>query len=301
MADVTSNPHREQLHRSRWELLDHVNALTDRPLTVLSFVWVGLLVVDLTRGLGPALGLVSNVIWGLFVADFAVEFLIAPHKLTYLRHNWLTALALVLPAFRMLRLFRAFRALRLARAARPLNLVRLLTSVNRGLGALRHAMRHRGVGYVAALTLLVLFAGAAGMYAFENPQALRDAGKADAAGLGSYGEAVWWTAMVLTTMGSDYFPRTAEGRLLCWLLALYAFAVFGYLTATVASYFVGQDHQAGGAGGQVQADAAALREEIAALRAELQILGGELRGRARVRPAPAGQDGPKSAAGRFSG
>ncbi len=67
---------------------------------------------------------------------------------------------------------------------------------------------------------------------------MRDSGYASAAragaGLDSYGEAVSWTAMVLTTMGTDYFPKTAEGRLLCWLLAagcwllaLYAFAVFG--------------------------------------------------------------------------
>ncbi len=42
-------------------------------------------------------------------------------------------------------------------------------------------------------------------------------------------------------MGSDYWPRTPEGRILCLLLALYAFAVFGYVTATLASYFIGRD------------------------------------------------------------
>jgi voltage-gated potassium channel len=47
--------------------------------------------------------------------------------------------------------------------------------------------------------------------------------------------------MLLTTMGSDYWPRTAEGRLLCLLLAVYAFAVFGYVTAAIAAYFVGRD------------------------------------------------------------
>ena len=48
--------------------------------------------------------------------------------------------------------------------------------------------------------------------------------------------AVWWTAMLLTTMGSEYWPRTPEGRVLCLLLALYAFAVFGYVTAAIAAY-----------------------------------------------------------------
>jgi hypothetical protein len=51
--------------------------------------------------------------------------------------------------------------------------------------------------------------------------------------------------MLLTTMGSDYWPRTPEGRLLCLLLAIYAFAVFGYVTAAIAAYFVGQDRSEG--------------------------------------------------------
>ena len=43
---------------------------------------------------------------------------------------------------------------------------------------------------------------------------------------------------VLTTMGADYFPRTGEGRVLGLLLAIYGFAVFGYVTASIASLFV---------------------------------------------------------------
>lgn len=60
-------------------------------------------------------------------------------------------------------------------------------------------------------------------------------------GFQDYGTALWWTAMLLTTMGSEYWPRTPEGRILCLLLATYAFAVFGYVTAAIAAYFVGKD------------------------------------------------------------
>jgi voltage-gated potassium channel len=48
----------------------------------------------------------------------------------------------------------------------------------------------------------------------------------------------------LTSIGSDYFPQSAEGRLLCFIIALYGFAVFGYVTATLATYFVGRDAEA---------------------------------------------------------
>ena len=47
--------------------------------------------------------------------------------------------------------------------------------------------------------------------------------------------------MLLTSLGSEYWPQTAEGQSLCLLLGIYGFCVFGYITATLASYFVGND------------------------------------------------------------
>jgi voltage-gated potassium channel len=257
------------LHTQRLELLEHLNNLSDKPLVALSFVWLALLILDLTSGLGPLLQTLSTAIWGIFIVDFVLEFAIAPRKLHYLRRNWLTVISLVLPALRVLRVARALRVLRAARAVRSLSLLRLLTSLNRGMRATRKTLGRRGVGYVVALTVVVTVVGAAGMAFFESPQALREAGyTADAAGgLLNYGEALWWTAMIMTTMGSEYWPQTAEGRILSWLLSLYAFAIFGYITATIASYFVGQDQVAQAPVADASAELAALRQEIAALQA----------------------------------
>ena len=49
--------------------------------------------------------------------------------------------------------------------------------------------------------------------------------------------------MIMTTMGSDYWPRTAEGRILCFLLSLSSIGTFGYITASLASLFIGRDVQ----------------------------------------------------------
>jgi voltage-gated potassium channel len=88
----------------------------------------------------------------------------------------------------------------------------------------------------------------------------------------TYGDALWWTAMMITTIGSNYFPHSAEGRVLCFLLALYGFAVFGYVTATLATFFVGRDaankeSELAGSG-----DVRALRDEIELLRSEIRLL-----------------------------
>ena len=47
--------------------------------------------------------------------------------------------------------------------------------------------------------------------------------------------------MIITTLGSAHWPGTAEGRILGFLLSLYAFGIFGYITATLATFFVGRE------------------------------------------------------------
>ena len=233
----------------RESTLQQLQDWLEKPMLVLSFAWLALLVVELVWGLNRALWVAGQVIWVIFIAEFAVSLALAPDKLQYLRRNWLKALALAAPALRILRIARFAR---IARASRGLRLLRVVSSVNRGMHALGAAMRRRGFGYVLALTLVVTLAGSAGMYALE-----RDA---PGAGFDSYATALWWTAMIMTTMGSEYWPKTPDGRVLCLFLALYAFAVFGYVTATLATFFIGQDARSGGE----------LKDELAALRAELR-------------------------------
>jgi voltage-gated potassium channel len=60
-------------------------------------------------------------------------------------------------------------------------------------------------------------------------------------GFENYGMALWWTAMRVITAGSEAWPLTGEGRALAFVLALFGYAVFGYVTATLATFFVGRD------------------------------------------------------------
>lgn len=225
------------LRRERWKLTVRLVRVLERPMLWLSAVWSVLIVLEFTWGLSPWLRTLSDIIWAAFVVQFLVEFATAPQKGMYLRKRWVTALSLAVPAIRLLRLARVIRLVRVARAARGVRLVRLLGTMNRGMRTLALGFKRRGLGYLMVLTALVVLTGAAGMYRFELDAP-------GGAGFPDYGTALWWTAMLLTTMGSDYWPRTGEGRLLCLLLALYAFAVFGYVTAAIAAYFVDRDKEA---------------------------------------------------------
>ena len=215
----------------RWATLAELEEWLRTPMLVLSAAWLALVVAELAWGESRLLETAGTVIWVIFLAEFALRLALAPDKAGFLRANWLSVIALLAPA---LRLLRGFRLLRLTGAARGLRLVRVVGTANRGMNALRAAMRRRGLGYVLALTALLDLLGAAGMYAFERAPEVEG-------GFESFGDALWWTSMLMTTMGSEYWPRTVEGRVLCLLLSLYAFAVFGYITAAFASFFVGRD------------------------------------------------------------
>jgi voltage-gated potassium channel len=234
-------------------------------MVALAFVWLALLVAELVWGERRAFLVLGTLIWGVFLLDFGVKLVLVRRKTAYLRRNWLSAISLLVPALRIFRIVRVVRLLRLARVGRGLRLFRLLISLNRGMRALGASLHRRGFAYIVALTAVVVTAGSAGMYAFERQVA---------GGLDSYGEALWWTTMVMTTLGSDTWPQTFEGRVLCVFLALYAFGIFGYVTATLATFFVGRDAESSDGEVAGSAELAALRRELAALRGEIRAVSG---------------------------
>ena len=240
------------LNKERATLLRRLNHTLETPMIFLGFVWLVLLLIELTKGMTPVLEALSLTIWALFIVDFLIKFFLAPHKVPFLKNNWLTIISLGIPALRVLRVFRVARLLR---GLRSIRLVKVVASINRSMRSLGATMRRRGVKYVFLLTMLVLFAGAAGMYALEK----------EVQGFESYWTALWWTAMLLSSMGSDYWPQTPEGRLLCLLLSIYGFGVFGYLTATISSFFIGRDAEEKAAPLAGAHEMAALQQQLAAL------------------------------------
>ena len=248
---MNNNQRRDE---ERDALLERVVERMELPMVVLGFAWLILLIVDFVWGLHPVLQWISTIIWIIFILDFLLELIIAPKKIAYLRRNWLMVLALFVPA---LRVFRFLQVVRIIPGAR---LVRVLSSMTRAMHALGASLGRHGFRYVVGLSLLVMFAGAAGMYAFERP------------GLRSYPDALWWTAMIITTLGSGYWPRTLEGRVLCIILSLYAFSVFGYVTATLATFLVGREAEKDEGELAGAKSIAALHNEVIRLREEIETL-----------------------------
>ena len=129
-------------------------------------------------------------------------------------------------------------------------------------------MGRRGFGYVVALASIVALAGSSGMYAFErgiNPD------------IKSFGAALWY-AVIAITVSTDYWPYSPEGRILAFLLGLFSLAVTGYVTAALASYFIGRDVESDEETAILNKKAIDdLRAEIQALRNENKVVISEVR------------------------
>jgi len=259
---------KEVIKDERFVLLHNLNKMTDKVMIALAFVWIGLMIGDFVGKLSPPLVILNNVIWAIFGLDFAMKFIIAPKKWEFLKTHWILLISLILPAFRLLRILQALSALR------ALSFVRILTSLNVGISQLTDAMGRRGLGWVTIITVIVLFGGAAGMYNLESINALNAQGYGDVVkaggGFKSYSDSVWWTAMLMTTIGSQYWPVTTAGRALCFFLSMFSLGVFGYITAALASFFVDKEETAAPKRAREET-LQALRDEVRALREELRV------------------------------
>jgi voltage-gated potassium channel len=198
-------------------------------------------------------GQAETAIWAVFVVDFVLELALVPSKRAYLKRNWLTAVAVLLPTLR------AVRVLRVAHALRSMSLLRTLTTLNRGTRALGHIVERGQLGYALVLTLLVTGSAAASAYYLEHD--------APGAIIQTPGDALWWAATLVTTMNSSLEAVTFEGQVVSLLLQVFALGVSGYVTALIAVYLLGTPQPAKRP--DDDADLRALRREVAELRAIL--------------------------------
>lgn len=215
----------------REELREKLDRYLDLPLALASLVVVLLIIIQLTGEVNePWRGrveLMSWGLWGLFFLEFAAKFALAPVKRRYLRNNWLDALIVLLPFLKFLRLARVLRA------TRALPIFRLLVFGGRGSGSALTLLRRRRLGQLGIISVMVILLGATVGYLLEI----------DATGgrIDNFGDALWWSATTITTVGSEVYPVTIGGRILAFVLMIYAIGVFSYFIGAIASVLVDFD------------------------------------------------------------
>jgi voltage-gated potassium channel len=204
------------------------------PMLFLSFVWLCILITELAYGTNTALSDFGTGIWILFIFYFTMCLWTVANRISFLKKNWLFILAILVSVLRFFPLLQPFPLVRALTATFGMQVIWIFASADQGMRSLRRALGRRGAGYALALTLVVLFAGAAGMLHFEgisdDPQSIH-----------TYPKALWWTAMQMTNISSAYSIRTTGGRIICLGISIYAAGMFGYLTALFATFLIDRD------------------------------------------------------------
>jgi voltage-gated potassium channel len=250
----------------RAQLLQRFEEATEWPLLFLALMMIPLLgvplAIDVDGDTALAIDGVSYVIWGIFAVDLSIRTYLSEKRVRYLIRHWYDVLIVVVPFLRPLRIARSARALRLMRMGRltPF-LARIWVSTQR-------LMKHRGLQWIVLGGIAVVFAGAAGVWAFED---------GEGGGLDDYGTTLWWAMETVTTVGyGDNVPVTPEGRGVAVFLMLVGIAFFSWVTANIAAFLV--EFGGGDAHGVTTHDLMAkleeLESEIKALRAERPQAGG---------------------------
>lgn len=214
----------EPLPTRRERLAVLVEDRLDIPMAILALAWALLVAYELVA---PAeqrdeLALAGNVIWGVFLVEFAAKLVISGHPARFLRRRWPSVLFLVLPALRLFRIVRAVRVLRVLPAAR------VIGSSYRAVGTAQTLLQGR-LAFLVSATAVAVFAGGQLLYLLErtaNP------------GIDGLGGALWWAASVAMGAGRPFEPVTLGGRLLALLLSAYSLVVVASVAGVLGAYFV---------------------------------------------------------------
>jgi voltage-gated potassium channel len=207
---------------------DRFAAAVDGPLTVLAVLWVPVLVVPLVTKVSPAtsdaLDSIDYAVWAVFAIEYLVKLYLSPKRWKFFTRHLVDLLVIAVPVLRPLRALRLLRLLRIARAAL------ILSSA---LKRARELLTHHGLHYVLLSVLAIIGLCSALELAFEQ--------HAPGATIRTFGDALWWSIVTVTTVGyGDKYPVSAGGRGVAVVLMITGIGLVGVLSATVASYFVGQ-------------------------------------------------------------
>jgi len=231
------------MNQLRWK------KITEWPLIFVALLFLAAYAVEVLADLSGQPRVIAetviNVTWLIFVADYVVTLALAERRWRWFYHHLFDFAVIILPALR------------------PLRLLRLVTLVRTLQGVAGVAFRGRVVAYVAATTALLIFVASLAILDAERT--------APGAHITSFGDALWWALVTITTVGyGDLYPVTVTGRLIAAGVMLGGIGLIGVVTATLASWIV-ENVARRDAESQIatQREVAELSDEIRALRAEL--------------------------------
>ena len=207
---------------------------------------------------GDVLSLVDALLTPFFLVDFGLRLAAAPSKWRYffVQFGWADLLgSLWLPGLDILRLFRVYRVVSIIR--------QLPQTSGQTWRVLRRERANSVFGSMIMLAILVIEIGGIAVLHFEgaNPNA----------NITTAGDALWWGIVTIATVGyGDKYPITQGGRYVGTLEIITGVAVFGTISAYLATAFIGRRKQPDEKAPDAAATAQDVLAEVKRLAAELE-------------------------------
>lgn len=185
-----------------------------RPMTILSLVFTGALVYEVTGDLAPgttrALIALNAAIWFAFLGEYLWLLRLAPDRGRFVRTHLLDLVIVLLPVLRPLRVLR---------------LLRVLAVAARSWHEVFSVLRHRGLGKIISSVGALMLVGGVITFALE-PSTFT-----------TVGDAVWWVLVTSTTVGyGDFAPVGTPARLMAMVVMLLGIGLVGVITANIVDY-----------------------------------------------------------------
>jgi voltage-gated potassium channel len=169
--------------------------------------------LEMPDGIDLAVWILIGVTWVAFAVDYLVRLFLTPRtqRSHFFWHNLVELLSVFIPLFRALRVVDLFRGIPYFAKATG------------------NAVRARLIVFASIYAVLFTYFISLGVLSVE-----RDA---KGANITSFGDAVWWACVTITSVGyGDEYPVTAPGRFLGVLLMFGGLAIIGAATAVIVSY-----------------------------------------------------------------
>ncbi|MFJ7076499.1 potassium channel family protein [Streptomyces sp. NPDC098781] len=198
---------------ARWE------QRTEIPLFLASLIFLGayaarVLAVSMPDAWKDLCLFTMLALWVLFAIDYVVRWRLSGQRFPrFARTHFLHTVVVILPLLR------------------PLRIVPLYDVIQRRQGQPRLSLHARVIAYASLATMLLGFAGALAVYQAERG--------APGATMRTFGDALWWTAATLTTVGyGDITPVTTRGRTIATGMMAGGLALLGAVTGSFSSWLL---------------------------------------------------------------
>ncbi len=204
----------------RHDLVDRIERATRYPMALLGIAWLVIAIVVVTADVNGSASIVLVgtlfVLWAVLLAEYLVRLVVSPDRRGYLKRRWAEPATVVLPPLQPWHLVGIEKMCLLLQEARL---------------RVEAILRHHSLFRVLIAATATLFLGAWLVLLFEE--------KTKSGNIHSYGDALWWAIVTVTTVGyGDRYPASEGGRAVAVILMLLGIGLIGVLTATVASVFV---------------------------------------------------------------